>query len=205
MPSVCCLSLGRPWGLWCIYHISNSVNSANGMYKPNIAWWHHVVLGYTGVTGDGKVSLSIRKIRCGFGIWNCLIPSKWSLKCAHIVPYESIFSWLYHRHKSRIRGGSSHRFFFEVINKPGDRKSRMTYSDITVVELTIWLQTLTLVSIIYIYIIYKWLKLQLCSLPMVAITTVFQVLTDSESDDELQSPTQATEPSTVWKINGLKR
>lgn len=81
----------------------------------------------------------------------------------------------------------------------------MTYSDITVVELTIWLQTLTLVSIIYIYIIYKWLKLQLCSLPMVAITTVFQVLTDSESDDELQSPTQATEPSTVWKINGLKR
>lgn len=42
--------------------------------------------------------------------------------------------------------------FFEVINKPGDRKSRMTYSDITVVELTIWLQTLTLVSIIYIYI-----------------------------------------------------
>lgn len=95
--------------------------------------------------------------------------------------------------------------FFEVINKPGDRKSRMTYSDITVVELTIWLQTLTLVSIIYIYIIYKWLELQLCSLPMVAITTVFQVLTDSESDDELQSPTQATEPSTVWKINGLKR
>lgn len=152
MPSVCCLSLGRPWGLWWIYHISNSVNSANGIFRPNIAWCHHVVLGYTGVTGDGKVSLSIRKIRCGFGIWNCLIPSKWSLKCAHIVPYESIFSWLYHRHKCRIRGGSSHRSFFLRLINLVIVSPEWLIPVIKVVELTIWLQTLTLVSIPYIYI-----------------------------------------------------
>ena len=49
------------------------------------------------------------------------------------------------------------------------------------------------------------LHYNLTYLAVLALTTVFQVLTDSESGDELTSPKQATKPATVWKINVLKK